>query len=138
MRKSLDGTARGGYKPRTVSTWIGLLVETKGDAGFWELAKQLGVERQTSESPGPWVLINCDAGFDFLASVRLAQALSTKTEAWPSGSSSRPLPTSTRSTSSVAVKRSGRWSTTATTTRSGLSFHFRTRCAPMDRRLESE
>jgi hypothetical protein len=62
-----------------VSTWVGLLVETKGDAGFWEIARQLGVVRQTSERPGPWVLIDCDAGFDFLASVRLAQALSTET-----------------------------------------------------------
>lgn len=58
-----------------MSTWVGAIVETRGRADFWELARKHGVDGATQEIP-KYVLVDCDSGFDFHASVRLAEALS--------------------------------------------------------------
>jgi hypothetical protein len=58
-----------------MSTWVGAIIETGGRADFWDLARKHGIEAATHETP-TYVLLECDVGFDFQASVRLAEALS--------------------------------------------------------------
>lgn len=58
-----------------MSTWIGTIIETSGRADFWDVARKHGVDGATQETP-KYVLVECDVGFDFDASVRLAEAMS--------------------------------------------------------------
>jgi hypothetical protein len=58
-----------------MATWVACIVETKGRADFWEVARKSGVRRSTDAVPAH-ALIDCDSGSDFLASVRLAEVLS--------------------------------------------------------------
>ncbi|MBI5478576.1 MAG: hypothetical protein HY906_06975 [Deltaproteobacteria bacterium] len=58
-----------------MSTWVAAVVETAGRADFWEIARNHGVQATIADVP-KYALIECDAGFDFQASVRLAEALS--------------------------------------------------------------
>lgn len=58
-----------------MSTWVGAIIETAGRADFWDVARKHGVDGTTQEIP-KYVLIDCDVGFDFHVSVRLAEALS--------------------------------------------------------------
>jgi hypothetical protein len=58
-----------------MSTWVGAIIETVGRADFWDVARKHGVEATTQETP-KYVLVECDVGGDFHASVRLAEAMS--------------------------------------------------------------
>jgi hypothetical protein len=58
-----------------MSTWVGAIIETTGRADFWDIARKHGVDGVTQETP-KYVLIDCDVGFDFHASLRLAEAMS--------------------------------------------------------------
>lgn len=58
-----------------MGTWVGAIIETAGRADFWDIARRHGVEATTRDVPAR-VLVNCDIGFDFEASVRLAEAMS--------------------------------------------------------------
>ncbi|HEY5948521.1 MAG TPA: hypothetical protein VIV40_23650 [Kofleriaceae bacterium] len=58
-----------------MGTWIGTIIETAGRADFWDIARKHGVEGTTEEIP-KYVLVECDVGGDFHASVRLAEAMS--------------------------------------------------------------
>lgn len=58
-----------------MSTWVGAIIETAGRADFWEIARKHGVEGTHHETP-KYVLIECNVGFDFQASIRLAEAMS--------------------------------------------------------------
>ena len=58
-----------------MSTWVGVIVETAGRADFWDVARTHGIHQESRELPAH-VLVECDAGFDFQASVRLAEAIS--------------------------------------------------------------
>ncbi len=59
-----------------MSTWVGAIVETAGRADFWDVARKHGVDSITLEIP-KYVLVECSVGFDFHASVRLAEARNT-------------------------------------------------------------
>ena len=61
-----------------MSTWVAAIVETTGLPDFWATARKHGVVALTQCVP-KHVLIDCDAGFDFHAPVRLAEALSRDT-----------------------------------------------------------
>jgi hypothetical protein len=58
-----------------MATWIACIVETKGRADFWDVARRLGVRPDTNEVP-PYALIDTDCGLDFMASIRLAEDFS--------------------------------------------------------------
>lgn len=58
-----------------MSTWLGAIIETAGRADFWNIARKHGVEPATQEVR-KHALISCNAGFDFAASMRLAEAMS--------------------------------------------------------------
>jgi hypothetical protein len=58
-----------------MSTWVGAIIETVGRTDFWDVARKHGVDATTQDIP-KYVLIDCDVGFDFDASVRLAEAMS--------------------------------------------------------------
>lgn len=58
-----------------MSTWVGTIVATTGTSEFWSVAAKHGV-RQVVEGVSPFVVIECEFGFDFRASIRLAEALS--------------------------------------------------------------
>ena len=58
-----------------MSTWVGAIIETVGRADFWDVACKHGVDATTQDIP-KYVLIDCHVGFDFDASVRLAEAMS--------------------------------------------------------------
>lgn len=58
-----------------MSTWLGTIVATNGIPEFWQVSAKHGVQ-QTSEGVAPFALIECEVGFDFQASIRLAEALS--------------------------------------------------------------
>ncbi len=58
-----------------MATWVACIVETKGRPDFWDVARKRGVRPSTDAIPA-YALIDCDSGFDFLASTRLAEALS--------------------------------------------------------------
>lgn len=58
-----------------MSTWVGTIVATKGASDFWRVVAKHGV-RQVARDVPAFALIDCEVGFDFTASVRLAQALS--------------------------------------------------------------
>jgi hypothetical protein len=60
-----------------MATWIGCIVETKGRPDFWDAARRRGVRPSTDAVPA-YVLIDCDCGLDFLASIRLAGELSAE------------------------------------------------------------
>jgi hypothetical protein len=57
-----------------------VIVETLGRSDFWDIARKHGVDAATREVPS-YVLIDCDVGFDFEVSVRLAEGLSTDLQA---------------------------------------------------------
>jgi len=59
-----------------MSTWVGTIVATNGTSEFWKVAFKHGVQQVVDGVP-PFVLVECDVGFDFQASVRLAEALSS-------------------------------------------------------------
>lgn len=58
-----------------MSTWVGTIVDTKGASEFWRVAAKHGVQPVSVGVP-PYVLIECEVGFDFRASIRLAEAVS--------------------------------------------------------------
>jgi hypothetical protein len=58
-----------------MGTWVGAIVATNGRSDFWTIAEQHGIRRAGDAVPA-YALINCDVGFDFRASVRLAETLS--------------------------------------------------------------
>jgi len=58
-----------------MSTWVGTIVATTGTSDFWKVAAKHGVQ-QAVEGVPPFVLIQCEVGFDFRASIRLAEELS--------------------------------------------------------------
>jgi len=58
-----------------MSTWVGTIVATDGISEFWKKFAEHGVQQIAFGVP-PFVLIDCNIGFDFQASVRLAEALS--------------------------------------------------------------
>jgi hypothetical protein len=58
-----------------MATWVATIVETKGRADFWEVARKLGVRSPLDTVPA-YVIIDCDSGFDFHASMRVAADLS--------------------------------------------------------------
>lgn len=58
-----------------MSTWVGAIIETAGRGDFWDVARKHGVDGTTQEIP-KYVLVECDVGGDFHASVRLAEAMS--------------------------------------------------------------
>lgn len=58
-----------------MSTWVGAIIETAGRADVWDIARKHGVDAASTEIP-PYLLVECDSGFDFQASVRLAEAMS--------------------------------------------------------------
>ena len=58
-----------------MSTWVGAIIETAGRTDFWDIARKHGVEGVTLEIP-TYVLVDCEVGVDFHASVRLAEAMS--------------------------------------------------------------
>jgi hypothetical protein len=60
-----------------VGTWVACIVETKNRRDFWTVARELGV-RPTSDAVPDYALIDCDCGFDFLASDRVATGLSRR------------------------------------------------------------
>ena len=59
-----------------MGTWVGTIVATTGTSEFWKVAAKHGVQQVVDGVP-PFVLVECDVGFDFQASVRLAEALSS-------------------------------------------------------------
>ncbi len=58
-----------------MGTWAGTIVATTGASEFWKVAAKHGV-RKVADGVPAFALIDCDVGFDFLGSVRLAEALS--------------------------------------------------------------
>jgi len=78
MQRVDHGNTRGCYGGLILdmSTWVGTIVATTGTSEFWKAAFKQGV-RQVVDGVPPFVLIECDVGFDFQASVRLAEALSS-------------------------------------------------------------
>lgn len=58
-----------------MSTWVGTIVATNGSSEFWNVAARHGVQQVVEDVP-PFVLIECEVGFDFRASIRLAEELS--------------------------------------------------------------
>lgn len=63
-----------------MSTWVGTIIETAGRADFWDVARKHGIDGTTQEVP-KYLLVECDVGHDFNASVRLAAAMSRDLEA---------------------------------------------------------
>lgn len=58
-----------------MSTWVGTIVATNGTSEFWKVAAKHGI-RQIGEGVPPFALIDCEIGFDFEGSFRLAELLS--------------------------------------------------------------
>lgn len=67
-----------------MGTWVACIVETKGRADFWDVVRKHGV-RSSADAVPAYALIDCDSGFDFLASVRLAATLSSELSAMAVG-----------------------------------------------------
>ena len=78
MQRGDRGNTRGCYGGLILdmSTWVGTIVATNGTSEFWKVAFKHGVQQVVDGVP-PFVLVECDVGFDFQASVRLAEALSS-------------------------------------------------------------
>ncbi len=58
-----------------MGSWVAAIVETGGRADFWDVARRQDV-KPVDEGVPAHVLIECELGWDFTASLRLAETLS--------------------------------------------------------------
>lgn len=65
-----------------MSTWLGCIVETRGRADFWDVARRRGIEPRVATVPAR-ALVSCE--IDFEAPLRLAAELSRDLEAFALG-----------------------------------------------------